>query len=166
MRNSIVPKSIELLFDNKQLEVVKTLCLLYAFYLKSKKKFYKVSDITFYYSLVNYNLVKLFKNVNIDQVGNSKVTPNLFYRYQANVTQILLELSNLNFIEIKGNVTFKTSDIDVRIKVEAIEFIMSLEKDFFVKLIDAYLAVIDQVDNTSLNKKIMVEYNYEWDNCK
>jgi hypothetical protein len=155
VRSSIVPKSIELLFDNEQLEMIKTLCLLYAFYLKSKKKFNKVSDITFYYSLVNFNLVNLFVEVDNEQVVNRKMTPNLFYRYQSKITQILLELSNLHYIEIKGDLTYKTSDIGVRLTEEAFEFVMSLDKGFFVELIDGYISVIDQIDNTSVNKKII-----------
>ncbi|AYV74806.1 hypothetical protein C2H98_15985 [Niallia circulans] len=154
-RRSIVPKSIELLFNNDQLEIVKTLCLLYAFYLKSKKKFYKVSDITFYYSLVNFNLVKLFKESNIEYGIDGKMTPNLYYRYQTKVSKIILELSNLDYIEIKGDITYKTSDIGVRLTTKGLDFIMLFDKEFFVKLIDSYITVINQIDNTSVNKKII-----------
>ena len=55
----IVPKNIKLLFENRQLDIMKVLSLLQVLRNKSKKKFYTVEEIIFYYSLVNFDLIKI-----------------------------------------------------------------------------------------------------------
>lgn len=55
----IVPKNIKLIFENEQLNIMKVLILLQVLRDKSKKRFYKIEDIVFYYSLVNFNLIKI-----------------------------------------------------------------------------------------------------------
>ncbi|MGR5967426.1 hypothetical protein ACT7DB_37750 [Bacillus cereus] len=53
-KNMSVPLSIELLFDNEKLDLIKTMGLLYACFLQNKKKYRKISELVFYYSLVNF----------------------------------------------------------------------------------------------------------------
>jgi hypothetical protein len=147
-RKLMVPPSIKLLFDNEQLEMLKTLCLLYAFYLSSKKKFNKVSDIVFYYSIVNYDLIKL-----IETSGDkNNISPNLYLRYQTKVNKILLKLSFLNYIEIKGDLSYKTKDLGIRLTNQGVEFLMVKESKYFSKLIDEYISVLSKIGNTSENR--------------
>ena len=150
-KQSTVPPSIKLLFKNDSLDIIKTICLLYSFYLMNKKKFNKVSDIVFYFSLVNFNLVKLFEK----DENNKKVSPNLYFRFQAKINQIVLELSHLKFIEIKGDLTNKTNDLGVKLTSEGVDFLMELDKEFFIKLTDEYISVINKVESTSTTHKII-----------
>jgi hypothetical protein len=146
---SIVPPSIELLFDNKRLEIVKTMCLLYAFYLKNNKKFNKVSDIVFYYSLVNFDLINLFEENN----KSRHLSTNLYFRFQTKINQILLELSNLKYIDIKGDLSYKTDDIGVRLTIKGAEFLKGIEEvEFISKLVNEYTSVLSKIESTSINK--------------
>lgn len=146
---SFVPPSIRLLFDNRQLEVIKTLCLLCPFYKKSKRKFIKVSDILFYYSLVNFGMIKLIES----NEEKEEVSRNLYYRYEQGVNQVILEMVHLGFIEVKGTVTSKLSQLRVRLTLQGNEFLKKLEIDYFLDLIDEYSNVISLIDNNSENKK-------------
>lgn len=144
----VVPPSIKLLFNNNQLELIKTLCLLYVLYRESNKKFNKVQDIVFYYSLVNFNMIKFVETTE----DKGEPSRNLFYRFHQNINQVILELSNLQFIEINGNITFNISDLGIRLTNKGSEFIEGLEFDFFLELINEYTNAISMVDNNSVNK--------------
>ncbi|MFC5714428.1 hypothetical protein ACFPU1_16915 [Thalassorhabdus alkalitolerans] len=144
----VVPPSIELIFDNNQLELMNTLCLFYVFFQKKPKKFYKIPDIIFYYSIVNFNLLNVIEAE--EDVGF--VSRNLYFRYQQNINQLLLELYNLQFVDIKGKVSFKTDQLGARLTTKGNEFVNSLEIEYFVELINKYLEVIEMVDNNTENK--------------
>ncbi|MCY8125017.1 hypothetical protein MOC32_08515 [Bacillus spizizenii] len=146
---SFVPPSIRLLFDNSQLEMIKTLCLLYAFYQKSKRKFVKVPDIVFYYSLVNFGMIKLIKT-NGEKEETSR---NLYYRYEQGINQLILEMVHLDFIEVKGNITLKSSQIGVRLTQKGNEFLDDLELNSFTDLINEYSSIISLIENNPENHK-------------
>ncbi|KJR67553.1 hypothetical protein OTK50_13420 [Bacillus sp. NEAU-CP5] len=144
---SFVPPSIRLLFDNSQLEMIKTLCLLYSFYQKSKRKFVKVSDIVFYYSLVNFGMIKL---IEIDG-EREEASRNLYYRYEQGINQIILEMVHLDFIEVKGNLTSKASQIGMRLTQKGNEFLNNLELNSFPDLINEYSNIISLIENNPEN---------------
>ncbi|MCY7764255.1 hypothetical protein [Bacillus inaquosorum] len=146
---SFVPPSIRLLFDNSQLEMIKTLCLLYSFYQKSKRKFVKVPDIVFYYSLVNFGMIKLIKT-NGEKEETSR---NLYYRYEQGINQLILEMVHLDFIEVKGNITLKSSQIGVRLTQKGNEFLDDLELNSFTDLINEYSSIISLIENNPENHK-------------
>lgn len=147
----VVPPYIRLLFDNNQLELMKTLCLLFSLSQKSKRKFNKISDIIFYYSIVNFDMSKIIES----NEESGEMSRNLYYRFQENINQIILGLLNLGFAEIKGEITSKTADLGIRLTKEGLEFVDGLEIDYFAKLIIEYSSVIDMVDNNSKNKNLL-----------
>lgn len=144
----VVPTSIRLLFNNDQLDMIKTLCLLYALLKKSKTKFNKVNDIVFYYSLVNFDMARILKAEEVKE----DVSRNLYYRFQQNINQIILELSNLEYVEVRGNTGFKMVDLGIRLTKEGHDFIEGLDIDYFSELINEYSNAISIVDNNSENK--------------
>ncbi|OUQ85223.1 hypothetical protein B5G50_27940 [Brevibacillus brevis] len=145
-----VPPSIELLFDNERLDLMKTLCLLYACSLKSKTKFRKVSEIVFYYSLVNFDMIILF-----DTGKEKKISPNLYFRFQLKINQILLKLSHLKFIDIKGKLSDKTEDIAARLTPTGSEFFGGINSEFFSKLTEEYTYALNKVECTASNMKVL-----------
>ncbi|QDP99650.1 hypothetical protein FOH38_03260 [Lysinibacillus fusiformis] len=154
IKKLLVPPSIELLFNNEQLELIKTLCLLYAFYLKSNRKFNKISDIVFYYSLINFNLIKVFESNS--KVAEINLEKNLPFRFQTKINKILLELTNFNYVEIKGELSHKINDISVKLTPEGINFINEIDMSFIAELIENYNIAISNIKNTSENKKIIL----------
>lgn len=154
IRESLVPSSIELIFNNEQLELIKTLCLLYSFYIKSNKKFNKISDIVFYYSLINFNLIKVFEDNS--KMAEINLEKNLPFRFQTKINKILLELFNLNYVEIKGELSHRVNDISVKLTPEGINFINEINIPFIAEIIEKYNVAINDIMNTSKNKKIII----------
>ncbi|MGE7112785.1 hypothetical protein [Lysinibacillus sp. NPDC047702] len=146
-----VPPYINLLFNNNQLELLKTLCLLFALSVESKKKFNKVSDLIFYYGLVHFDMLKILKGDEDDLV----ISRNRYFRYRQNINQIILELFNLDFIEIKGTIEVKTSDIGIRLNKKGLIFFQELNNSYFSELVEKSLSVISMIDNNSTNKSIL-----------
>ena len=149
--NTSTPLSVQLLFENSKLDLIKTLVLLYSFSLKGAKKYKKVQEVVFYYSLVNYNLVPIF---NGDHVNNHLLSLNQYHRFQFNINQILLHLWQLDFIEVKGDLTIKTLDIGVKLTEKGKEFVEELQLDYFQALINDYTSALDSVkcSRENLNK--------------
>lgn len=152
MENISVPASIELLFDNEKLDLIKTMGLLYACFSMNKSKYRKVSEIVFYYSLVNFDLVKLFEE---DKDIRRSISPNLYFRFQNKINKILLYLSYLDFIEIKGSLAFKTEDLAARLTESGSEFYGEMDSDYFSKLVQDYIYTMDQIDYTPKNLKVL-----------
>lgn len=150
---SLVPPSIELLFNNEQLEFIKTLCLLYAFYKKNNKKFNTISDTVFYYSLINFNLITMFENNKTDKINLER---NLPFRFQTKINKIVLDLSHLNYIELNGELTHKINDIGIKLTKEGFEFINEINILFITELIEKYNFAINSVKSNSKNKNIII----------
>lgn len=146
-----VPPYINLLFNNNQLELLKTLSLLFAFSIESKKKFNKVADIVFYYGLVNFDMIKILKGDEDDLV----ISRNRYFRYRQNINQVILELFNLDFIEVKGTIEVKTSDIGIRLNEKGLNFFKELNISYFSELVERNLSVIRMIENNSKNKSIL-----------
>lgn len=152
-KNTSVPPSIELLFNNEKLDLMKTLCLMYAFSSKSNKR-RKVSEIMFYYSLVNFDFIKLFE-VNEENWNGFIPLPNLYFRFQTKINRILLNLSHLQFIELKGELTKKLDEVTVQLTPTGKEFFEKIELEFFSNLEEEYTNVFDKVVFSSSNLKVI-----------
>lgn len=144
------PLSIQLLFNNSKLDLIKTLILLFSFSLTGAKKYRKLQEIVFYYSLVNFNLIAVF---NENRVDDHLLSINQYYRFQSSINQILLHLWQLEFIEVKGDLSIKTLDIGVRLTVKGKLFVEELKSDYFHALINDYSNSLDSIKYSSENLK-------------
>lgn len=119
-----VPSSIELLFENEKLELMKVLCLISSMSSK-RRKYLSVSEIVFYYAIVNFNLITIFEDVNITS------SPNQFFRFQSRISNIIIRMENLNFIELKATLSTKKDDIKIRISSSGMKFYEEHNSVFF-----------------------------------
>ncbi|MGM0878643.1 MAG: hypothetical protein ACQEWV_29155 [Bacillota bacterium] len=138
-----VPPSIQLLFDNEKLDLMKVLCLMFAFSKQSNKR-RKVSEILFYYSLVNFDLIKLFEEGMEKQNGFSP-SPNLYFRFQRKINEILLIMSHLQFIVVRGDISKKLGDITVQLTPKGRQFFAEQNSEFFSTLQKKYTSAFDTV---------------------
>lgn len=145
-----VPISIELLFENQKLELMKVLCLVYSISLKSKR-YAPISEIVFYFALVNFNLIKIFEDINIT------TSPNSFFRFQSRISNIIIHMENLDFIDLKANLSTKTDDIKIRISNKGTEFYKEHNSVFFQELQEKYISTIEKVNYTITNLKKLKE---------
>ncbi|PGZ57862.1 hypothetical protein COE58_24235 [Bacillus cereus] len=148
-KNISVPPSIELLFNNEKLDLMKILCLMYAFTLESKKR-RKVSEIMFYYSLVNFDLIKSFEN-------NKSFTPssNLYFRFQTKINGILLNMSHLQLINLQGDLTKKLDDITVQLNPLGKLIFEEMDSVFFSNLKKEYTNAFKKVKFSASNMKVI-----------
>ena len=144
----IVPQNIKLLFENRQLDIMKILSLLQVLRNKSKKKFYTVEEIIFYYSLVNFDLIKILD----EDISNLMKNMNRYLRFNKLINQIILELSNLEYIDIKGNISYKKDRIGVRLNEEGERFLKTFDSEYFLKLMESYQNIATNISNNSINK--------------
>lgn len=147
-KETLVPPSIQLLFHNEKLDVMKLLCLINALSIQSKKQ-RKVSEILFYYSLVNFDLINLFEKNGEDSQYNP--SSNLYYRFQIKVKKNILNMSNLDFIEIRGNMSDKTKDINVKLLPKGIQFFQENTTDYLLNLQDKYISAYELVKFSAVN---------------
>lgn len=149
--NSSVPTSIELLFNNEKLDVMKVLCLMNALASKSNKQ-RKIEELIFYYSLVNFDLAYLFNN-DIDDKAGFTPSVNQYFRFQIKINDILLVMSHLNFIEIKGEMSNKLDELKVKLLLPGKEFFQKNCSIYFQDLFEKYIEVCEVIEYSSENVK-------------
>ncbi|KZN98581.1 hypothetical protein [Pseudobacillus badius] len=152
-KDNALPLSIELLFNNEKLDFMKTLSLLYAFS-KGRKKHRPVSEILFYYSLVHFDLIKLFEPIVESRMG-TKPSLNLYFRFQAKINKILLNMAHLQFVTLQGDVTKKLEGIKVSLTPKGKEFFEEIESEYFSDLVGVYISTLDKVKFSPGNEKIL-----------
>lgn len=146
--HGIAPQNIKLLFENEQLNIMKVLSLLQVLRNRSEKKFYTIKDVVFYYSLVNFDLIKLLD----EDVSNLMKNRNRYLRFNKSINQIILELSNLKYIDIKGNISSKKEQLGIRLNGKGEAFISTFDSEYFIHLAEIYQNVIINISNNSVNK--------------
>jgi hypothetical protein len=148
-----VSLSIQLLFDNEKLDLMKVLCLMFSFSKQSNKR-RKVSEILFYYSLVNFDLIKLFEE-EMEKQNEFSPSPNLYFRFQRKINEILLNLSHLQFVELSGDISNKLDDIKVKLKPAGKKFFEEHNSEYFGDLQEKYISVLDEVSFSAENVKVI-----------
>jgi len=148
-----VPPSIELLFNNEKLDLMKVLCLMYAFSRQSNKR-RKIGEILFYYSLVNFNLLRLFEENEVSHNG-SVPSPNLYFRFQKKINSIILNMSNLEFVTVHGDISKKLDDITVQLRPKGKAFFEEQSSGFFESLQKKYTATFEEVAFSASNLKVL-----------
>ncbi|MTP78860.1 hypothetical protein GMB70_09335 [Turicibacter sanguinis] len=150
MENSynITPENIKLLFENEQLNLLKVLILLQILKTRSQKKFYTVEDIVVYYSLVNFDLIKLL-NEDAEYLVKNK---NRYLRFNKSINQVILELNDLNYIDIKGDLLSKKEKLGIRLNKEGEAFVETFDSEYFLNLKEIYRSIITDISNDLLKK--------------
>ncbi|MDM5224568.1 hypothetical protein QUF86_28450 [Peribacillus sp. NJ11] len=153
-----VPPSIQLLFDNEKLELMKVLCLMFSFSNQSNKR-RKVSEILFYYSLVNFDLINLFAEGTEKQNGFAP-SPNLYFRFQTKINDILLIMSHLQFVSVRGDISKKLGDITVQLTPKGRQFFSEQNSEFFSTLQENYTSAFNTVSFSMDNLKVIKGVQY------
>lgn len=133
--------------------MMKMLCLMYAFSLKSKKR-RKVSEIMFYYSLVNFELIKLFE-ISEENKRNLIPSPNLYFRFQTKINRILLNMSHLQFVNLQGDLTKKFGDITVQLTPTGKVVFEKVNTVFFLDLKKEYINAFEKVNFSAGNLQVI-----------
>jgi hypothetical protein len=150
-----LPYSVEILFENKYLDSMAVLCMLYAF--NSIRKGMKTEEIVFYYSIV-ISEVYNFDDVKIDEF-NPKYRyniHNLYLSFEKNLSDLIIILSNQNYIEVIGDISSKFKDLRIKLTDEGASILENVQNTYFEKLIEKFANVKSQVKFTKNNEKIIL----------
>lgn len=155
---STVPLSIQLLFNNEKLELMKVLCLMNAFSNQSNKQ-RKVEELLFYYGLVNFNLIYLIDSKN-DKEHDFTPSPNQYFRFQIKIKNILLVMSHLQFIGINGEISKKIEESKVKLLPLGKKFFENNKTEYLDDLYNKYIEMSETISYSSVNIKKIKEGQY------
>lgn len=138
--DSHLPKEIDLLFDNKKLDSLKYLGILYYSKLHFRKKTLNFEQLLYYYSVIHYD-------------NNESHTP-LIYKYvrdKKNLNEIIIFLDNLNFIQTHGDIYTQTNRLKFSITDLGIEVIGSWESDEIILYLENINHVLEKYPYNTMN---------------
>ncbi|MDT9027885.1 hypothetical protein [Rossellomorea yichunensis] len=153
--NFSVPASIQILFNNQKLEIMKILCLLNALSTQNNKQ-RKVEELLFYYSLVNFDLIDLFNSVP-DNNDKFPPSPNQYFRFQTKINEILILMSHFQFIEIRGKLSDKQENLKVKLLIQGKKFYEDNSSDYLNSLFEEYVKLYKTIAYTTENVKKVKE---------
>lgn len=113
-----LPAEIDLLFDNKKLDVLIYLGILYHLKKSSRKRQFSLAQLLYYYSVIYFE--------------SHKTNTPLIYKYLRDekiVNEVMIYLDNLQFVKIHGDIFTPINRLKVSITQEGIKAIDSLESD-------------------------------------
>lgn len=149
-----LPYSIEMLFENKYLDAMAVLCLLYAF--NNIKKGIKTEEIIFYYSIV------ISEVYNVDDVKFDELNPNykynihnLYLSFEKNLSELIIILSNNNYIEVIGDIRTKFKNLKIKLTDKGFDLLENTTNTYFKKIIENFINIKSQVKFTKGNEKII-----------
>lgn len=105
---------IELLFDNKKLDILKYLGILYQAKENSRQRQLTLEQLLYYYSLLN--------------VEGSDSNAPIIYKYlrdKKKINEIVIYLANLKLVKINGDIFTRTNKLKISISEEGIDAIES-----------------------------------------
>ena len=96
----------------------------------------------------SFDLIKILD----EDISNLMKNRNRYLRFNKLINQIILELSNLEYIDIKGNISYKKDRIGVRLNEEGERFLKTFDSEYFLKLMESYQNIATNISNNSINK--------------
>ncbi|WP_445430108.1 hypothetical protein [Bacillus atrophaeus] len=116
-----LPTEIDLLFDNKKLDVLKYLLIIYHLKENFRKRRIGLEELLYYYSIIYFK--------------NHEINAPLIYKYlrdKKRINEIMISLENLEFIQVHGDILTPINKLRFSITKKGIETIKSLESESVV----------------------------------
>lgn len=128
-----LPLEIDLLFDNKKLDILKYLGILYQVKTKTKKRKLNLEQLLYYYTILYYE--------------TSNTSTPLIYKYlrdKKRISEILIYLENLKFVQVHGDVFTRLNGLQVSITELGIQSIGSWQSDSVSLYLNNILNVLEK----------------------
>lgn len=146
-----IPAEIELLFNNKSLEIVKFLTYMYV--LKGRRKYVKIEEYVYY------------EMVHALEYENLKVNENLRYKYfkiNTLIREIIIYLEHCKYISISSEKASTIYELLINVEDKGKRILLDLQSKYFIEL-------REEINNMKSNKpyskssyKIILEVLNEW----
>lgn len=127
-----LPLSIELLFQNKKLDIISLLCILSCFH--KKRKGVTVDEATFYYSIVTSG-AEISINDKVWDINDARakveVDANLML-IRERVKEIVIVLTNVGYVDFE----FSNEHVQLKINKSGLDIVNSLSSGYFSEIIN------------------------------
>ncbi|MBF4502249.1 hypothetical protein IRY55_12845 [Savagea sp. SN6] len=113
-----LPAEIDLLFDNKKLDVLIYLVTMYHLAVNFRKRRFSLEQLLYYYSIIYFE--------------SHEINSPLIYKYlrdKKRVNEIMIYLENLHFIQIHGDIFTPINKLKISVTQRGIGAIDALESD-------------------------------------
>ncbi len=150
------PFEIELLFDNKKLELFQYLVIMYSCLKDNRKRKLSIEQLLYFYTII------------FSETDETK-TP-LIFKYnkdKSKINEVLIALSSIKFIDVNGKVNSPISNLKISITKQGIEFLEemnSLVLDEYISLIRNIIQKRPYEKNSIYFKNLLYEGNYSNEN--
>ncbi|WP_169733573.1 hypothetical protein [Clostridiisalibacter paucivorans] len=124
---SKLPIDLKYLFENKYIECMQTLLIL--FLLKRRRKGIEIEELLYYFTLLCMTTIKANNEFFIDET----YIQNNYLTLEKVVRDNILILSNHNYINVKIKSTKKKNKMYIKISDDGKEVVKNLENNFFEK---------------------------------
>ncbi|ECB9828908.1 hypothetical protein FL859_07180 [Listeria monocytogenes] len=117
-KQSHLSPEIELLFDNKKLDVLKYLGILYQAKDMSRQRQLSLEQLLYYYSMLSFE--------------TTDINTPLIYKYlrdKKQINKIMIYLENLEFVQIHGDIFTRLNKLKISISETGINAIESLQSE-------------------------------------
>ena len=117
-RSYHLPIEIDLLFDNKKLDILKYLGILYYANGNLKKRKLNIEQLLYYYSMLYFE--------------TSNTNAPMIYKYlrdEKRIHEIVIYLENLGFVEVHGDIFTRLNSLMISISEAGIEAIDSWQSE-------------------------------------
>lgn len=115
---SHLPVEIDLLFDNKKLDILKYLGILYQAKCNLKKRKLSLEQLLYYYSMLYFEI--------------TDTNAPMIYKYlrdKKRINEIIIYLENLGFVEIYGDISTRLNALKISISEVGIDTIDSWQSE-------------------------------------
>lgn len=121
-----LPVEIDLLFDNKKLDAMKYLLIIYQIKMKSNRRI-SFEELLYYYTLLYYE-------------SNKYKVPliNKYMRDKKNINEIIIYLENLGFINLHGKISSRIQQL----KISITDFGMDSIETWELEILESYSKII------------------------
>lgn len=123
------PLEIDLLFNNKKLDAIRYLLVLY-----TEQKKMTVTELLYYFTIVNIGLE--------DYSEMSRM--NIYLKNRREINKILIFLSNLNYISVEGDFKKNIDNFKLKITPLGINFINNVETNWMKNYINLFQDIISK----------------------
>ncbi|WP_137664928.1 hypothetical protein [Enterococcus hulanensis] len=141
-RPSHLPVEIDLLFDNKKLDILKYLSILYQAKISLRQRKLTLEQLLYYYSVLYFKTSS----------GN---TP-LIYKYlrdKKRINEIIIYLENLGFVKVDGDITTQLNGLKVSISKDGIAAIDSWQSESINVYLNHISIIMDECSYGTKNSE-------------
>lgn len=154
LNNNRLPVDLRYLFENKYIECIQILIILFLF--KRRRKGINVDEILYYYTMLSMTIVDSKNNYYIDET----YIQNNYLSHEKTIRNNIIILSNQNLVEIRIESLEKKNVIYTKITESGRTIISDLENSYYKKEIEKCQNIIATKRFSAKNQREVL-FKYE-----